>query len=87
MTLSPSKGDLDEKRELAEGAKPWLEEKALGAAVLRARKDWFDQMMRPDMTTDGILKIRAQIMALEAVAQNLTVFVNDYKVALKRKDG
>jgi hypothetical protein len=42
-------------------SKPCLEEEALGAAVLMARKGWFEQMMVPGLTTERILEVRADM--------------------------
>jgi sulfur transfer complex TusBCD TusB component (DsrH family) len=76
--------ELQRKRELNDGARELLDNKAFDAAILSLRKRWFDQLL----IADGIEKVveyRAMIKALEAIPAELTVIMNDWKMANRQQ--
>ena len=76
--------DLSKKKELSDAARELLEDRAFSSAVLSLRKRWFEELMASNV--DGYsLRLVAQLKALEAVPAELTVLVNDYKMALNRQ--
>jgi hypothetical protein len=75
--------DPVQRKELADEAKWLLDNKAFTAAVLALRKRWFAEMMA---STDEVVdrRLKAQILALEAIPQELQILVNDEKMAQAR---
>ncbi len=76
--------DPIERKELADGAKELLGNKAFTEATLRLRKQWFEEWKAStDEAQDKVLK--ARIQALEAIPQQLQIIINDQTMALARK--
>jgi hypothetical protein len=80
----PRKDELQMKRELADAAKELMDNKAFAQAILELRKRWFELML-----TELNLRLRdeqiAMIKALEAIPAELTIIMNNYKMALRQK--
>lgn len=73
-----------ERKERARAAQDLLDNKAFTAAILALRKQWFAEWVASkDLSEDLILK--AKIQALEAIPQQLTILVNDEKMAQAKK--
>lgn len=72
--------DLSFKRELAEASKDLLEDKSFQHACLQLRKRWFEQALT---VKEPAIKLEylAMLKALESIPQELTVLVNDYRMA------
>ena len=76
--------DNAERKELAQESARLLENKAFTAAILALRKQWFAEWTASrDKDWDIVLK--AKILALEEIPQQLQVFVNDERQAQARK--
>lgn len=72
--------DLSFKRELAEASRDLLEDKAFQHACLALRKRWFEQALTvKDQSTK--LEYLAMLKALESIPQELSVLMNDYRMA------
>jgi hypothetical protein len=71
------------RKALAEESKELLESKAFTAAILALRKQWFGQLMEAQ-APETIMAYKYKLEALEAVPQQLAIFVNDQKMADKR---
>jgi len=68
-----------ETKMLADDANDLLKSKAFQAAILALRKQWFAELMASNNDElDRALK--AQMRALEAIPQELQVFVNNQKM-------
>jgi hypothetical protein len=77
--------DLSKKKEFADAASDLLDNKAFKQAILDLRKRWFDELMAADGNGDAIKLIRERIKALEAIPQELTILINDFKMASDRQ--
>ncbi len=76
--------DPIERKELADGAKELLNDKAFTEAILRLRKQWqAEKMATTDEKTMVQLTLKQQ--ALEAIPQQLQIIINDQTMALARK--
>jgi hypothetical protein len=75
--------DLSKTKEFADAAQELLDNKAFKQAILDLRKRWFDELMAAD--GEEIRFVRERIKALEAIPQELTILVNNYKMALSRQ--
>lgn len=73
-----------ERRERAEEAKELLDSKAFTAAILALRKQWFGEQMAT-RDKDEIFAIALKIQALEAIPQQLQLFVNDEVMARRKR--
>lgn len=73
-----------ERRKLAEDAKSLLDDRAFTAAILGLRKRFFEMLMVAE-TTETKLSLIERIRALEGLPQQLTIMVNDQKMAEARK--
>lgn len=62
-------------RELGEGAKGLLEDKAFDQAVRDLRKIWFDELMSSAHTTERKLELIAQLKALETFPAQLKTYM------------
>ena len=69
----------DDLRTRYEAAKGWLEDKAFQAWLLDTRKDLFNQMMADGLSAAQVMDLRAEIRALESIAQRLKSYVDGYK--------
>jgi len=76
--------NTQEKRELAGEAKLVLENKAYQWAILELRRRWFQELLGHGGVGKETVRLTAQINALEAVATELAIAINNYKVELKR---
>ena len=77
--------DLSTKEEFAEAAQDLLDNKAFKQAILELRKRWFDELMTGADTREQRDEMVAKMKALEAIPLELTILVNDYKMALSRQ--
>jgi hypothetical protein len=77
--------DLSTKKEFAEAAQDLLDNKAFKQAILELRKRWFDELMTGADTREQRDEMVAKMKALEAIPLELTILVNDYKMALSRQ--
>jgi hypothetical protein len=76
--------ELQRKRELNDGARELLDNKAFDAAILSLRKRWFDQLLIAE-AIEKVVEYRAMIKALEAIPAELTVIMNDWKMANRQQ--
>ena len=72
-----------ERRQLAEESKELLESKALCAAILELRKQWFAEWVA-STNEEQDKRLKAQIRALEAIPQELQILINNQKMAQAR---
>lgn len=72
--------DVSHKRELADGARDLLGDRAFTQAILQLRKRWFDQLM---LVEDDSKKFElvGMLKALEAIPVELQTIINDYTMA------
>jgi hypothetical protein len=77
------KEDYEEVKARATAAKALLEDKAFQWAVLELRKRWFAEFLK-SATDVELRSMQAKINALEALATELAIQINDYKMAAKR---
>ena len=76
--------DSEEVKRLATGSKDLLGDPAFKAAILALRKQWFaEQMVTIDR--EAVFALALKMQALEAIPQQLQVFINDHTWAEKRK--
>ena len=76
--------DVDERKELARESGELVKNKAFQAAILALRKQWFNELM-VDTNEDRNTRLIAKLRALEAIPQQLQVFVNDQMMAERKK--
>ena len=76
--------DPTERKELADGARELLDNRAFTEAILRLRKQWQAEKMA---TADEKMMIHLTLkqQALEAIPQQLQIIINDQTMALARK--
>ena len=74
----------EETKRLANQAKDLASDPSFKAAVLALRKQWFGELMTTT-NRDQSLFLTMKLQALEAIPQQLQVFINDYTWAEKRK--
>jgi hypothetical protein len=82
--MDAPQSDLEEIKERARLAKALLEDKAFKYAVLELRKRWFQELIDNGGGDLTGARLCARISALEALATELAVQINDYKMAVKR---
>ena len=77
--------DLSAKRERSEEAERLMDPKGVFMLGVRAvRQRWFQQLMDArDRETKDYLTAKLQV--LDEVANSLKTFVNDYKIAVKKR--
>jgi hypothetical protein len=76
--------DPDARRELARQAKELKDDPAFQAAVQALRKQWFGELMT--LSDEGaMVRMTLKIQALEALPQQLQVFINDEAMAQRKK--
>jgi hypothetical protein len=81
----PSPLDLPAKRELHMEAEDLLDEKgAFMRAVRDLRRHWFAELMAEN-EADRTLDLVAKLQALEAIPSQLTTYVSDYTMALRKR--
>lgn len=76
--------DPTERKERAVESQELLDNKAFTAAILTLRKRYFELLMTAQTAEDKMALIE-RIRALEDIPQQLTIFVNDEKMAQARK--
>lgn len=77
--------DNTEKRELAQEAAQMLgKDHVYGKAVLATRKLWFNQLMQEGIGSEASWDLHAKLKALDAVTDQLQIFINDYRMAQGR---
>ena len=76
--------DPTERKERAVESQELLDNKAFTAAILALRKRYFELLMTAQTAEDKMALIE-RIRALEDIPQQLTIFVNDEKMAQARK--
>lgn len=74
---------IEETRILADQAKEEKNDPAFTAAILALRKQWFGELMLAT-APERMVYLTHRLQALEAIPQQLQVFINDYEMA-KRK--
>lgn len=77
------KPDIEPFRIRAVEAKELLENAAFKWAVLKLRQVWFTEWLATGGNGDNSTRLCAQINALEGLATELQVCINDYKMALR----
>jgi hypothetical protein len=82
--MDAPKLDLEVIKERARLAKELLENKAFQYAMLELRKRWFQELLNNGGGDLTGARLCARISALEAVATELAILINDYKMAMKR---
>jgi hypothetical protein len=83
----PHKPDIEPIRERAELAKQLLENKAFQHSILELRKRWFQELLENGGGDLTGARLCARIVALEGLATELAILINDYKMALKNARG
>lgn len=76
--------DIDEIRLRAEQAKELKDDPAFSAAILALRKQWFGELMASTHAEQS-MRMTHRLQALEAIPQQLQVFLNDYEMAKRKK--
>jgi hypothetical protein len=76
--------DLSKKKELNDAARELLDNKAFLQAIIDLRKRWYDQLMTT-MAREQRDELIAMSKALESIPTELTVLMNNYRMALKRQ--
>lgn len=79
MNVEPRKPDISHLKDLADAAHELGDNKAYTQAVLNLRKRWHEELL--DVAAEEVLLVRERIKALEAINKELTVLMNDYKMA------
>ena len=77
------KPDIEPIRLRAAEAKELLENAAFKWAVLKLRQRWFQELLENGGGDIGGIRLVASINALENLASELQVCINDYKMAVK----
>jgi hypothetical protein len=75
--------DLNTKHERARAAKDLLEDKAFQYALLKLRQQWFQELLIDGGGGLTGARLCAKINALESVATELAVCINDYKMTVR----
>jgi hypothetical protein len=75
--------DLSNKKELADAARDLLDNKAFAQAILELRKRLFEELL--GCQADQLIEFRAQIKALESIPAELTILMNNYKMAIRQQ--
>lgn len=76
--------DSEDIQERARLSKALLEDKAFQYAVMKLRKQWFQELLDNGGGDLTGARLCARISALEGLATELAVEINDYKMAMKR---
>ena len=77
--------DAEDIHHLADQAKALKEDPAFQAAILALRKEWFGMLMAgAQLSPEQKLELVARLRTLEALPQQLQVFMNDWAMT-KRK--
>lgn len=84
MDVEEHKLDSEEVKRLAYESKELLADRAFQAAILALRKQWFGELMTIH-DNKAFVRLTLKLQALEAIPQQLQVFVNDYTWAEKGK--
>jgi hypothetical protein len=79
--------DPEDIKERARLAKELLENKAYQWATLELRKRWFQELLQNGGGDLTGARLCARINALEAVATELAVQINDYKMMVRNARG
>lgn len=76
--------DLSTKKEFAQAAEELLGNKAFNQAIIDLRKRWYDQILAavPGAARDELV---AMSKTLDALAPELQILINDYKMAQARQ--
>jgi hypothetical protein len=82
--MDAPKSDPEDIKERARLAKTLLEDKAFQYAMLKLRQRWFQELL--DNGGGDLTGVRAcaRINALEGLATELAVQINDYKMSIRR---
>jgi hypothetical protein len=75
--------DLSNKKELADAARDLLDNKAFAHSILELRKRLFEELL--GCHADELAEFRAQIKALESIPTELTILMNNYKMAIRQQ--
>lgn len=77
--------DRESVKQDAREAKEVLDSPVFQKAILELRKRWFGELMASRMTPEKTLELVAELRALEAVPQQLAMYVSNEKFAAKGK--
>ena len=75
--------DLHDKAERARLAKALLEDKAFAYAMLQLRQRWFHTLLEKGGGNSDSVELVAKINALEGLAMELQICINDFKMAMR----
>ena len=76
--------NLSERRELSDAAKALLADKAFGFVYLELRQRWFGQLLEQPHDSPVQRELAARLRALDAIPTELSLLLNDYRVAAQR---
>jgi len=79
--------DPEDIKERARISKELLENKAFQYALMKLRKQWFQELMDNGAGDLTGARLCARINALEALATELAVQINDYKMMARNARG
>jgi hypothetical protein len=79
------KADLDRLRELAEGAKATLEDRAFQTSILSLRTSTVAEIIAEPANTLRQGELCSRLRCLDGLEGELKRLMNDYKMALQRK--
>lgn len=82
--MTDEKTDSEDIKERARLAKSLLEDKAFQWAMLTLRKRWFQELLDNGGGDLTGARLCARINALEALALELAIQINDYKMMMAR---
>lgn len=82
--MTDEKTDPEDIKERARLAKSLLEDKAFQWAMLTLRKRWFQELLDNGGGDLTGARLCARINALEALALELAIQINDYKMMMAR---
>ena len=77
---------VQERRQRAEEAQELIGNPAFKAAIEALRSQWTAELLMETTLSDRAVRLVAMLRTLEALPQQLQVFINDQKV-YKRKSG
>lgn len=78
--------DVEEIHHLANQAKELKDDPAFQAAVLALRKQWFGQLMTITHEKESLFFVM-KLQALEAIPQQLQIFINDWNMIKGKHNG
>jgi hypothetical protein len=82
--MDAPKSDPEDIKERARLAKTLIEDKAFQYAMLKLRQRWFQELLDNGGGDLTAVRACARINALESLATELAVQINDYKMSIRR---